>query len=169
MSTDWGQPRSKTVTWYDPLASAAAAAAMTGREHLLAMQAGTMPPPPIAALMDMTLTDVGEGTVQFRCTPGESAYNPIGMIHGGLVCTVLDTVTGCAVQTTLEAGLAYTSLEIKVSYLRPVHAGAGDLLANGRTLRRGRRAAFAEGEIRDTEGRLVATASSTLLVFPQPT
>ncbi|MBA3524677.1 MAG: PaaI family thioesterase [Geodermatophilaceae bacterium] len=167
MSTDWGQPRSKTVTWYDPVAAAASAAAMSGREHLQAIAAGTMPPPPIAALMDMTLVEVGEGTVQFRCTPGESAYNPIGMVHGGFVATVLDTVTGCAVQTTLEAGLAYTSLEIKVSYLRPVHTGAGDLIANERTLRRGRRAAFAEGEVRDAEGRLVATASSTLLVFPR--
>ncbi|MBA2390101.1 MAG: PaaI family thioesterase, partial [Geodermatophilaceae bacterium] len=100
----------------------------------------------------------------FRCTPDQSVYNPIGLVHGGLVCTLLDSVLGCAVQTTLEAGVGYTSLEIKVSYLRPVRAGEGDLTAVGRVSRRGRRVSFADGEVRDSQGRLVATGSSTCLV-----
>jgi uncharacterized protein (TIGR00369 family) len=111
---------------------------------------------------------VSDGEVVFRCTPDESAYNPIGTIHGGLVCTLLDSVTGCAVHSTLAAGIGYTSLELKVSYLRPVHAGQGDLLARGRVTKRGRRASFAEGEVTDAAGKTVATASSTLLVFPLP-
>ncbi len=84
------------------------------------------------------------------------------------MCTLLDSVPGCAVHSTLAAGIGYTSLEIKVSYLRPVRAGEGDLLARGWVTKRGRRASFAEAEVTDAQGRTVATASSTCLVFPLP-
>jgi uncharacterized protein (TIGR00369 family) len=164
----WGEPRQKTVTWYDPLATAAAGATMGGREYLQAMVDGQLPFPPIGGLMAFRAESISDGEVRFRCTPDESAYNPIGTVHGGLVCTLLDSVTGCAVHSTLAAGTGYTSLEIKVSYLRPVRAGEGDLLARGWVTRRGRRASFAEGEVTDQQGRTVATASSTCLVFPLP-
>jgi uncharacterized protein (TIGR00369 family) len=114
----------------------------------------------------MTAVSVGEGTVEFRCQPDESAYNPIGVVHGGLVCTLLDSVAGCAVHSTLPAGVGYTSLEIKAGYLRPVRHGGGELTGTGRVTKPGRRAAFADGEVRDADGRLIATASSTCLVFP---
>ena len=162
----WGESREKTVTWYDHHVGLAAMPTMSGLDYLRAMQDGTLPPPPISALMGMTVSSVGEGEVTFRCTPDASAYNPIGVIHGGLVCTLLDSVVGCAVHTTLPAGTGYTSLEIKVSYLRAVHADGGTLLATGRVTKPGRRAAFADGEVRDEQQRLVATATSTFLVFP---
>ena len=162
----WGEPRSRTVTWYDPHVGAEAMGGMTGLEYLRAIGEGVLPPAPIAALMGMAPESVEAGEVVFRCTPDESAYNPIGLVHGGLVCTLLDSVIGCAVQTTLPAGTGYTSLEIKVSYLRAVRSGEGDLVATGRVTKPGRRAAFGEGEVRDTRGRLVASASSTCLVFP---
>ena len=126
---------------------------------------GRLPHAPIGGLMNFGIESFGDGEVTFRCTPDQSVYNPIGLVHGGLVCTLLDSVLGCAVQTTLEAGVGYTSLEIKVSYLRPVRAGEGDLTAVGRVSRRGRRVSFADGEVRDSQGRLVATGSSTCLVF----
>jgi len=166
MPNDWGELRSKTISWHDPLATAAAGARMSGRDHLQAMLDGRLPPPPISGLLGMAATRVGDGEVEFRCTPDGSAYNPIGVVHGGLVCTLLDSVAGCAVQSTLDAGIGYTSLEIKVSYLRPVTADGGELTAVGRVTRRGRRVGFADGEVRDGQGRLVATASSTCLVFP---
>lgn len=162
----WGEPRNKTVTWYDPTLAAAAMMSMSGLDYLQALSDGRLPATPIAALMGMQAESVALGEVVFRCTPDESAYNPIGVVHGGLVCTLLDSVAGCAVQTTLPAGTSFTSLEIKVSYLRAVRAGEGDLRATGRVTKPGRRAAFAEGEVRDAQGRLVATASSTCLVFP---
>ncbi len=162
----WGEQRSRTVTWYDPQAALATMASTDGLAYLRAMADGEVPPPPIAELIPMGITSVEPGEVVFTCTPDESAYNPIGSVHGGLVCTLLDTVAGCAVHTTLPAGTGYTSLEIKVSYLRPVRAGQGVLTATGRVTKPGRRAAFAEGEARDDQGRLVATASSTFLVFP---
>ena len=166
MSETWGEPRTKTVSWYDPMVGAAAMAGMTGRAYLQAMLDGELPPPPISGLMAFSAVSVGDGEVEFACTPDESAYNPIGLVHGGLVCTLLDSVVGCAVHSTLPAGTGYTSLEIKVSYLRPVRQGEGDLRAIGRVTKPGRRAAFAEGEVRDGAGKLVATASSTCLVFP---
>lgn len=160
--------REKTVTWSDPMESAAAARTMSGLAFMGALIDGTLPPPPILALMNLEAVSAEEGRVEFRCTPDESHYNPIGSVHGGFVCTVLDSVLGCAVQTTLPVGQGYTSLEIKVSYLRGLTAASGELTAVGRVTKPGRRAAFAEGEVRDAEGRLIATASSTLLVFAVP-
>lgn len=166
MSTppEWGELNSKTVSWYDPRPIAVQALTMSGLDFLSAMQRGELPFPPIGALIGMTAVSVGEGDVVFACTPDDSVYNPIGVVHGGLVCTLLDTVAGCAVHSTLPAGVGYTSMEIKVSYLRPVTAGIR-LLAHGWTVKPGRRAAFAEADVRDADGRLYATASSTCLIL----
>jgi uncharacterized protein (TIGR00369 family) len=162
----WGDPRSRTVTWHDPMLTAAGAQQRSGLETLQAISDGILPPPPIAMLMQMDITGLEEGRVEFTCAVDESVYNPIGVVHGGLVCTLLDTVAGCAVHTTLPAGVGYTSIELKVSYLRAVHATSGPLTAIGRVVKPGRRVAFAEGEVLDAAGRTVATASSSLLVFP---
>jgi len=141
---------------------------MAGLDYLRAMIDGEIPAPPIVALMDMTLVSATDGEATFTCLPNESHYNPIGAVHGGFACTVLDSAAGCAVHSTLAAGLGYTSLEIKVSYLRAITAASGTLTAVGRVVKPGSRVAFAEAELTDSEGRLVATASSTLLVFPIP-
>ena len=156
--------RSKTITWHDPLELAGAARDVTGLEFLRRIVAGELPPPPIAQLLGMTATSVETGRVVFGCLPDESVYNPIGVVHGGLVCTLLDTVTACAVHTTLPAGVGYTSVEIKVNYLRPVRGGVA-LTATGWVTKPGRRVAFAEGDVRDPDGTLLATASSTCLVM----
>ncbi len=161
----WGPPREKTISWYDPLAAAKQGAAMSGIDHLRAVCDGVLPPPPIAEHFDFRIVSVEPGDVTFTCTPDESAYNPIGLVHGGLVCTLLDSVTGCAVQSTLPAGTAYTSVEIKVNYLRPVHGEIGELHARGWLTKPGRRVAFAEGDVRDASGKLVATASTTCLIM----
>ena len=165
MSADWGEPLTKTVHWYDPVALAERGRALAGIDHLRAVRDGGLPPAPIAGLMGFRISSVEEGEVVFTCTPDTSLYNPIGVVHGGVVCTLLDSVCGCSVQSTLPKGTAYTSLEIKVSYLRAVHAGSGELTARGRVTRAGRRAAFAEGDVRTPDGKVVATASSTCLVF----
>lgn len=161
----WGEPRSKTVTWHDPMATADAGARMSGLDYLTAVAEGRLPGSPIGGLMEFGLTGVTEGEVVFTCRPDESAYNPIGVVHGGLVCTLLDSVTACAVHSTLPLGTGYTSLDIAVSYLRPVTRDTGLLTARGWVTRAGRRAAFSEGEVRDPQGKLVATAKSTCLVF----
>ena len=163
--TDWGEPRSKTVTWHDPLRTAQAGSAMSGRDFIQAMIDGKLPPPPIGNLLGFRAVSVGDGDMVFACTPDESAYNPIGVVHGGLVCTLLDSAAGCAVHTTLPAGVGYTSAEIKVNYLRPIHGHTGELTAHGWVTKPGRRIAFAEADVRDSAGKLLATASSTCLVI----
>ncbi|MHC5795720.1 PaaI family thioesterase [Lacisediminihabitans sp. FW035] len=158
--------RSRTVTWEDPLVGAALAKTMSGLEYIQGLIDGSVPAPPIVNLMKMRPVSAEVGKVTFTCDPDESHYNPIGTVHGGLVCTLLDSVLGCAVQTTLPKGQGYTSLEIKISYLRPVLAETGMLTAVGIVTKPGSRAAFADGTVHDSNGKLIATASSTLLVFP---
>lgn len=157
--------RSRTISWHDPLVLAGVGRTMSGLDFLRKMADRTLPAPPIAELLGMTIDSVEPGDVVFRCVPDESTYNPIGVVHGGLACALLDTVAGCAVHTTLAAGVGYTSLEIKVNYLRPTHGGL-DLVAHGWVTKPGRRAAFAEADIRDAAtGAVLATASSTCLVM----
>ena len=111
---------------------------------------------------------VEAGRVSFTCRPDESAYNPIGAIHGGLVCTLLDSVLGCALHSTLPQGKGYTSIEIKVNYLKAVRLSSGRLTATGTVVKAGSRVGFTEGVVTDAAGAVVATASSTLLVFDLP-
>ena len=167
---DWGAPRSKTVQWHDPMITAAAGRPLAGLDFLRGIRDGVFPPPPIAVLFGMQIREVEVGRVVFECEPDESAYNPIGVVHGGLVCTLADTVAGCSVHTTLEAGVAYTSIDLNVSYLRPVTKDSGVLRATGRVTKPGRRVAFSTAEIVDQAGRIVATATSSLLIMgTQPT
>jgi uncharacterized protein (TIGR00369 family) len=162
---NWGPPRTKDITWFDPMVTAVSLAELPGREALQAIADGTVAPPPIAAHFGFDLVHAGDGEVEFTCTPDESAYNPIGMVHGGLVCTLLDTVIGCAVHSTLGAGVRYTSIELTVNYLRAVHGHSGILTARGRVTKPGRRVAFAEGDVRDPAGKLVATATGSCLII----
>jgi uncharacterized protein (TIGR00369 family) len=163
--TDWGDPRSKTITWYDPQINAAAAARLSGLDALLAVQDGSLPRPPIAQLMGFTLVEVSRGLAVFECTPDESLYNPIGVVHGGLVCTLSDSAAGCAVQSTLEAGVAYTSIDINVTYLRAVTTDTGLIRATGRVPKPGRKVAFATVEVTDSAGKLLAQATSSCLIM----
>ena len=115
----WGEPRSKTVSWYDPMQTAAAASGLSGLEFLTAVAEKRLPGAPIGGLMEFGVSKVNDGEVEFTCLPDESAYNPIGVVHGGLVCTLLDSVTACAVHSTLDEGVGYTSLDLSVKFLRP--------------------------------------------------
>jgi uncharacterized protein (TIGR00369 family) len=157
--------RSLTVEWEDPAPVAARIPELSGLEYVRGLADGSYPPPPIAQLLGFTLAEVEAGRVVFACEPGEQHYNPIGTVHGGLACTLLDSAIGCAVQTTLQQGQGYTSIDISVSYLRPILAGSGPLRCEGLVTKPGSRVAFAEGRLTDGEGRLVATATSSLLVF----
>jgi uncharacterized protein (TIGR00369 family) len=157
--------REKAVTWDDPMETALAGRGHAGLDFLRSMIAGEVPGPPIASLLGMALVEVEHGRAVFTVTPDESLFNPIGAVHGGVVCTLLDSALGCALHTTLPAGKGYTSVEIKVSYLKAVRPSSGLLTATGRVVRVGSRVGFTEGEVTDASGAIVATASSTLLLF----
>jgi uncharacterized protein (TIGR00369 family) len=160
-----GKTRQKTISWEDPLETAKLGIQLPGLEYLTAMKDGRLPGPPIAAHFGFTIASVSEGDAVFVATPDESHYNPIGMVHGGMAATLLDSAVGCAVHTTLPAGVGYSSIELKVNYLRPIHAGAGQLRAHGWVVKAGSRVAFAEADIRDAEGKILATASGTCLIM----
>jgi uncharacterized protein (TIGR00369 family) len=161
----WGTEQSRLIAWRDPISTQATAASMSGLAYWRAVADGHLPQPPIGELLQMRVVDVANGRVTFSCTPDASMYNTLGMVHGGAVCTLLDTVTGCAVHTTLPEGVGYTSVEIKVNYLRGVTMSSGPLTAVGTVVKAGSRIGFTEGKVTDASGALVATATSTLLVF----
>lgn len=161
----WGEERSLTVRWNDPAPVLGVARTMTGLSYMEGLRDGIYPPPPIAQLLGMSIETVARGEVVFTVDPHESQYNPLGVVHGGVACTVLDTVVGCAVHTTLELGWFYTSIDLNVSYLRPFTLATGQLRVTGRVTKPGRRVAFAEAVAMDAEGREIATATSSLLVM----
>ena len=121
--------------------------------------------PGILVALDFEVVEVESGKAVFAGTPGEHAYNPIGTVHGGYAATLLDSACGCAVHSRLTATQAYTTLELKIAYHKPITKDTGILRAEGRVLSFGRRAAFAEAKLTDASGKLYASATSTLLVF----
>jgi len=139
---------------------------LTGLEQLHALMASGRRPG-IADSLDFTLTEVDAGRAVFEGTPGQHAYNPIGVVHGGHAATLLDSACGCAVHSRLNAKQSYTTLELKVAYHKALTHQTGALRAEGRVLTMGRRVAFAEAKLIDTTGRLYASATSTLLVIEE--
>ena len=137
---------------------------LSGLEQLQALMASGRRPG-IADSLDFDLTEVEAGRAVFEGTPGQHAYNPIGMVHGGYAATLLDSACGCAVHASLKAGQSYTTLELKVAYHKALTSQTGRLRAEGRVLTMGRRVAFAEAKLIDGAGRLYASATSTLLVI----
>jgi uncharacterized protein (TIGR00369 family) len=157
--------RTRTVSWEDPRALADAASGLSGLEYLQRIVAGELPRPPISALMNFGLTELGEGHAVFTVEPAEYHYNPIGVVHGGLAATLLDSAMGCAVHSTLPAGARYTTLEIKVNYVRAMTAETGEVRCEARVIHVGGRTATAEGRVIDAGGKLYAHATTTCIIF----
>lgn len=157
--------RERTVTWDDPLRGARAARTMTGMQYLRAMMAGEYPPPPVAHTLGFTLAEVADGRAVFTLEPAEFHYNPIGMVHGGVAATLLDSAMGCAVHTQLPAGVGYTTLEIKLNLLRAITVDTGPTRCEGTVIHLGRTTALAEARLTDAAGRLLAHATSTCLLL----
>jgi|SRR3954469_4540939 uncharacterized protein (TIGR00369 family) len=141
------------------------AASMSGLDLLKEMMAGRLPGPPIMQTLDFALTEVDSGRALFEGNPAYEHYNPLGTVHGGYAATLLDSCMGCAVHTTLPKGVSYTTLEFKVTLIRPITKDTGRVRAEGRILNAGRRAATAEGRLTDGSGRLLAHGTTTCLVF----
>ena len=155
--------RTRTYTWSDPLPTLSALPLMSGIEWLRSM---TEPPPALATVGGETFEVLGEGDVALTLVPAEHHLNPIGTMHGGIIATMLDTVAACAVQTTLAAGMGYTSLDLTTRFLRPVTMKTGRVRAVGTVVSRGSRTAMGEARLTDEDGRLLAHATSTCLLFP---
>lgn len=159
--------RTRTYSWVDPQELDKTGRGMAGldftRHLLLSDELGVMP---IAATLGFKLAEVDEGYVVFVGEVGEHLYNPIGVVHGGVAATLLDSAAGSAVHTTVPAGTGYTTLDLSVHYLRPITADLRPIRAIGTVLNRGRRTALGQAELRDSADRLLAHATSSCMLFP---
>ncbi len=145
--------------------AAEAGRTMSGLEALRAVLDGRLPPPPIAVLMGFRITEVSEGRAVFTAVPAEYHYNPIGVVHGGLAATVLDSAMGCAVQSTLPAGAGYTTLDINVTFVRPLTRDTGLVTCEGTVIYVGSRMATAQARLTDADGKLYAHGTTTCLIM----
>jgi len=155
----------RTYAWVEPAGVLPLLASLPGEDYLRGIGDGTVPPPPIAMTLGFGPLRVEGGEVSVELDPQPFHDNPIGTMHGGVVSALLDTVTGCAVHATLPAGTGYTSLDISVRFVRAITSSTGTIRATGRVVHRGRRTAVAEARLTDTQGRLLASATSTCLVM----
>jgi uncharacterized protein (TIGR00369 family) len=160
--------RERTIRWVDPSQFPEAARTLSGLEFLRAVTSGRLPPPPIAQLLGFRFVVLEPSHVEFDCEPEEFTYNPLGTVHGGIVTVLLDTAMGCAFQTTLPAGVTYTTLELKVNFVRPVTTRTGRVRADGRVIHPGTKVATSEARLTDAAGKLYAHSTCTLMVLPIP-
>lgn len=138
----------------------------SGMEILRRISSGELPSPLIGGALDFFPLPPQPGVMMFQGTPRSDYYNPIGSIHGGYVATLLDSAVGCSVHTLLPRGMGYTTLELKVNYLRALTDRVGPVRAVGTVVNMTRQTALAEGRLVDSAGRLYAWASTTCLLFP---
>lgn len=157
--------RTRTVTWEDPMIGANAGRTMSGLEYLQAMIRGELPRSPISTLLNFWLAEAEPGRAAFLVEPAEYHYNPIGVVHGGLAATVLDSALGCAVQTMLPAGTVYTTVELHVNLLRPITMQTGQLRCEAEIIHNGRRMATAQARLIDAAGKLYAHGTTTCMIL----
>jgi len=137
-----------------------------GLAFLRGIIAGTQPNPPISETLGFHLAEADPGRAVFTCVPEFRHYNPIGSVHGGLAATLLDSALGCAIFTTLKRGDGWTTLELKLNFVRAMTKDTGLVRAEGRVIHRGRTVATSEGDLKDASGKLYAHATTTCMIFP---
>ena len=160
----YGVKRQRTFEWEEPTPFRHRGEGKSGLEVLQLAIDGEFPPPPMAMLMDIRLREVGKGRAVFTGTPQEFHYNPLGTVHGGFAATLLDSAMGCAVHSTLDAGDIYTTLEIKVNFMRPLTHETGLVRGIGTVINSTRTTAVADGRIEDASGKLYAYATTTCVI-----
>lgn len=157
--------RTRIVEWEDPFRAAEAARTRSGLEFLQGMVDGEIPAPPVMSTIGARLESVSKGTAVFTMTPAEFHYNPIGSVHGGVYCTLLDSAAACAVHSMLPAGVAYTSLDLSVRFIGAISVDTGPVQCTGTVTHLGRRTALAEAVLTSGTGKLLATATSSCLIL----
>jgi uncharacterized protein (TIGR00369 family) len=149
----------------DPRAVAERGLRLSGMDYIRAIFAGELPAPPIATLMGFHGVEAEPGRALFEMEPGPQHYNPIGSVHGGIALTLLDSAMGCAVHTLLDAGVGYTTIEVKTNFVRAITAETGVIWWEGTVIHKGSRVATAEGKLTDSAGRLLAHGTTTCLIL----
>ncbi|MBO0768293.1 MAG: PaaI family thioesterase [Solirubrobacterales bacterium] len=158
----WGAVGEKTISWYGIEPTLQALGSLSGLEFIQAMAEGKLPWPPIASHFDMRFLAIREGEIELASIPDESLLNGIGLVHGGVLCTLMDTAMGIAAQTLGAPGVAWASIELKVSFLKPIPYDGRELKVVGRVLKPGRNVSFTEGSAYDADGKLIGHGTSSL-------
>jgi len=157
--------RERIVRWENPQASAEKARQMNGLDFLRKIIEGEIPPPPTAQLLGMKLVQAEAGTATFKMTVGEFQYNPLGVVHGGIITTLLDSAMGCAIQTNLPNGTTYTTTQLSINLVRPLTIETRMVTCIAQVIHVGRRLATASAQVLDEQQKLYAHGTSTCMVF----
>ena len=153
--------RERVVDWQAPIPAAKAALGMSGIEAMRAIRDGVLPPPPMARLIGFQMRVVEEGRIVMELDPHEGLENTIGLLHGATAAALLDTAMGCAISTMLPAGQGAVTLDLKLTYLRPLSVRSGTISAEGKIIKLGRQTSYTEGFVRDGAGNLAVHATAT--------
>jgi uncharacterized protein (TIGR00369 family) len=160
--------RNRTYSWSDPLPAAQQGMQMAGIDYLEMLVRDELPPPPMMQTLNYQLAEVKVGYAVFECEPQEYHYNPIGVVHGGLASTLLDSALGVAVHSTLPKGMAYTTVQLNINLIRAITTKTKKLRAIGTVIHSGRQMATAEAKLIDADDKLYAHGTTTCLIFPIP-
>ncbi|MDF0519747.1 PaaI family thioesterase [Bradyrhizobium yuanmingense] len=155
------QRRERVVDWQAPAPVARAAMGLSGMDAMLGIRDGRLPPPPFAKLIGFIMAVVEPGRIVMELEPREDLENTIGLLHGATAAALLDTAMGCAISTRLEAGQGAVTLDLKLTYLRPLSVRSGLISAEGKVIKLGRQTSYTEGFVRDGKGSLAVHATAT--------
>ena len=157
--------RERTFRWDDPIKGAKEALTMAGLDYFQAMNDGRLPMPPLLHTLDFKVESIEKGKAVFAFEPQEFHYNPIGTVHGGVISAILDSAMGCSIHSLLAAGTGYTTLELKVNFLKAITIKSGELKAVGKLIHSGSRTALVEAQLIDEKGTIYAHGVSTCMIF----
>ena len=157
--------RERTFRWDDPMKGAKEALTMAGLDYFQAMNDGRLPMPPLLHTLDFKVESIEKGKAVFAFEPQEFHYNPIGTVHGGVISAILDSAMGCSIHSLLAAGTGYTTLELKVNFLKAITIKSGELKAVGKVIYSGSRTALVEAQLIDEKGTIYAHGVSTCMIF----
>src|SRR3954464_14629979 len=155
------QRRERVVEWQVPAPVAKAAIGLSGLDAMLGLRDGRLPPPPFAKLIGFVMTVVESGRIVMELEPREDLENTFGLLHGATAAALIDTAMGCAISTRLEAGQSSVTLDLKMTFLRPLSVRSGLISAEGKIIKLGRQTSYAEGFVRDGKGALAVHATAT--------
>ncbi|MDF0580765.1 PaaI family thioesterase [Bradyrhizobium yuanmingense] len=155
------QRRERVVDWQAPAPVARAAMGLSGMDAMLGIRDGRLPPPPFAKLIGFIMAVVEPGRIVMELEPREDLENTIGLLHGATAAALLDTAMGCAISTRLEAGQSSVTLDLKLTFLRPLSVRSGLISAEGKIIKLGRQTSYTEGFVRDGKGALAVHATAT--------
>lgn len=161
----FGTRRHRVIEWQAPGPVAKAAAGLTGLETMCAIRDGILPPPPMARLIGFEMRLAEPGRIVMELDPDESLENTIGLLHGATAAALLDTAMGCAIATMQPAGQTSVTLDLKLTYLRPLSVRSGTVSAEGKVVKLGRQTSYAEGFVRDSAGNLAVHATATFTMI----